>query len=505
METKKCASKLDSYFEISKNGSTIKKELIAGLVTFLAMAYILTVNPNALLGSSSNPLWSSVFMATAFGAIIGTLLMAFVAKMPFAQASGMGLNFAVGALLGSGLGLSLGNILLLVFISGLIFLLVSIVPCGKNKETGKLISLREKIFEGIPTSIKTAITVALGLFIAYIGLKNCGLANGSSLVNFGDLFRGKDGIKAAAPALTCLVGLISIAILSHYKVQGAVIIGILIATLFGLPFGVTSFDVLLGKNEGITWKFWENFGNYFSLDSNKSVFLSMFTTGFDFSGVTASKSIVGIILTNVLSFAMIDMFDTMGTVVGCAQQANLLDNTGKPLRYNRIMISDSVATVTGAMVGTSTVTTFVESSAGVAAGGKTGLTALSTASMFLLSLFALPIFAFIPSAAASSALLYVGVLMMSNVKNIDFKNIRNAVPAFVTIIIMVCAYSITDGIGMGIITYVLMETVIYLIDLIKYLINKSKYEKPKYQVSIVTIVVFIFFLIDFFEVFSFIG
>ena len=199
----------------------------------------------------------------------------------------------------------------------------------------------------------------------------------------------------------------------------------------------------------------------------------------------------------VITFAMIDMFDTMGTVVGCATNAGLIDENGKPLNYNRIMVSDSIATVTGAIIGTSTVTTFVESGAGVAAGGKTGFSSLVTAILFLLSIFLIPLFAFIPSSAAACALIYVGVLMMGNVVNIDFKDVRNASVSFLTIITMVLAYSITKGIGIGVIAYVVINLISYLVDLIKYWSNKSKYEKPKFEISIVSLVVFALFIVYF--------
>ncbi len=493
--------KIDNFFNIRKNGSSFKVEIIAGIATFLAMSYILIVNPSSiLLDGTNDPRWSSVFIATAIGAIIGTLLMAFLAKKPFAQASGMGLNSTVGTIVGGamGFGFTLGNALLLIFISGLIFLFISIVPLGRSKKTGKLLSLRELIFEGIPSSVRKAITVGIGLFIAYIGLQNAHIIVSNQFV-ISDLvdFTNKANWAVGGVARTAVVGLISfivIAILSHYKVKGAVIIGIFVATLVALPLDVTSFDCLIEKTDGVTWKFWENFTNYFSMEPSKGgVFFSAFTEGFKFP-----KGSLATCIMLVITFCMIDMFDTMGTVVGCSTNAGLVDEEGKPLDYNKIMYADSIATVAGSVVGTSTVTTFVESGAGIAAGGKTGFTALITAGLFFLSIFFLPIFAFIPSAAASGALLYVGVLMMANVKDIDFKDMKKAVPAFITIITMVLAYSITNGIGMGIIVHVIMTTVIYLVDLIKYACSKNKNNsKPKYDVSIVSIVVAALFLVYF--------
>lgn len=493
-------AKIDSFFGISQKGSSFKIEIIAGIATFLAMAYILTVNPNNILyeTKTEDARWASIFIATAFGAIIGTLLMAFLSKMPLAQAPGLGLNSAVGGLIGGGLGgiMPLGSALLLVFISGIVFLLVSIIPGGRDKETGKLVALREKLFDGVPESIRIAIPVGIGLFIAFIGFQNAKIIVDNQftlvgLINFADFSSYING-GAVAQALVCLFGLLVIGVLSHYNVKGAVIIGILAGTLLGIPLGVTNLDILFGNTTGVTWKFWENFETYFSMDPEKGgIFFSAFTEGI--KGLNAESLAAGVV--TIISFCMIDMFDTMGTVVGCCSSANLMDKTGKPLNYSKIMYSDSIATCVGAVCGTSTVTTFVESSVGVAAGGRTGFTALVTAILFFLSIFILPVFAFIPSAAAASALVYVGVLMMKSVVNIDFKSIKNAIPAFLTIITMPLAYSITAGIGVGIVSYVVLSVLIYLVDLIKYAINKT--EKPKLELSIFIIIVFGLFLVYF--------
>ena len=506
---KKLKEKLDNFWGISKLGSSFKVEIIAGIATFLAMSYILIVNPNQILyAGSADPRWSSIFIATAFGAVIGTLLMSVYAKMPLAQASGMGLNSALGSVIGGGVGAfaygftySLANALFLVFISGIIFLLVSIIPISKNKETGKWITLREKIFDGMPDCIKKSISVGIGLFITFIGLQNAKIINANpyTLVEFVDLTKVFTGsltdaagnLYAFTYAIVGLISFISIAILAHYKVKGAVIFGILIATVVAIPLRVTNFDILLGTAEGsgVTWKFWESFGDYFSKDG---VFATLFKDGWNMPKGSLFTSIM-----LVITFAMIDMFDTMGTVVGCCQNAGLVDETGKPLNYNKIMVCDSIATVSGAILGTSTVTTFVESGTGVAAGGKTGFSSLITTLLFFLSIFLLPLFAFIPSAAAAGALMYVGVLMMSGVKNIDFSNIKSAVPSFLTIVTMILAYSITKGIGIGIISYVLIEVVTYIVDLIKYTKNKEG-SKPKCNISIVLLVVMALFLVYFF-------
>lgn len=371
--------KVDKFYGVTARGSNFRTEIVAGIVTFLAMAYILTVNPNQYFyDSTSNSLWTSVFMATAFGAVIGTILMSVLAKLPLAQASGMGLNSMVGTIIGGGVGafgysfsFSLGNAMLMVLISGILFLLLSIV-----KIKGK--TLRQLIFNGIPAGIRRAIPVGIGLFIAYIGFQNAGVivANQYTQVSMVDLTNWGDG-STAKSAIVCLIGLILIAVLMHHNVKGAIILGILGATLVGIPLGVTDYKVILGNSDGISWKFWENFGNYFS--SDKGVFGLAFTEGFDFP----SGSVFTVIML-IITFCMIDMFDTMGTCVGCCSAAGLMDADGTPLNYDKIMLSDSIATCAGAVLGTSTVTTFVESGSGIAAGGKTGLTALVTAILFFL-------------------------------------------------------------------------------------------------------------------------
>lgn len=478
--------KINDFFKVSASGSSFKVEIVAGIVTFLSMAYILTLNPSLITNDweQAGPLWASVFIATALGAIIGTALMAFVAKMPLAQAPGLGLNSMVGALIGGtaalGFKVSFGNAMLLVFISGVIFLLLSVIKI-------KGVSIREKIFDGIPVQIRTAISVGIGLFIAFIGLVNAGIivTGNGTLVGL-VAFNNYDAFPAAAIVL--LFGLFAIAVLEHFKVKGAVIIGIILATLLGIPLGVTTYS-------GMSWKFWEYFANFFSMDPEKGgTFFALFTEGLEW---VPEATIMPCIMT-VISFSMIDMFDTMGTVVGCASAAGLVDENGKPNNYEGIMLSDSVATCAGAVFGTSTVTTFVESGSGVAAGGKTGLTALSTTICFALAIFLMPLIASIPSAAASSALVYVGCLMLKGAKDLKIGTVKEAVPAFLTIALMPLSYSITNGIGFGILSYVVLEFFTYIIGLILHAINKEKYEKPKWEVSVVCLIVAVLFLVYFF-------
>ena len=498
-EKKTFGKRLDGFFGITARGSSFRTEIVAGIVTFLAMCYILTVNPNQFFyAGTADGRWTAVFMATAFGAIIGTLLMAFLAKLPLAQAPGMGLNSLVGTIIGGGLGFfgysfefSLANAMAMVLISGVLFLILSIVSV-KGK------SLRQYIFEGIPAGIRTAIPVGIGLFIAFIGFQNATFVVDNQytlvdLIAFSNLFSGDAALVALAQnALVCIIGLILIAVLSHLKVKGAIIFGILGATLVGIPFGVTNYEVILGDTPGVSWAFWENFANYFSFGEN-GVF------GIAFTGFGFPEGSLFTVIMLIISMCMIDMFDTMGTCVGCCSAAGLMDEKGVPINYDKIMYADSIATCTGAMLGTSTVTTFVESGAGIAAGGKTGLTALTTAIMFFLAIFLLPVFAMIPSAAAASALIYVGVLMMKGVKNIDFSDIRVAVPAFLAIAIMPLGYSITKGIGLAILSYVVISVIAYVIDIIKYAVSKKEDKvKPAWEVSIVTIIVAVLFVVYFF-------
>ncbi len=484
-------SKLLGFDPVAKKTS-VRTEIIAGIVTFLAMAYILTVNPNSILyAGTADPRWSSLFIATAFGAIIGTLLMAFLAKMPLAQASGMGLNSLVGSIIGGGVGafaygftFSIGQAFMMVLISGIIFLILSVVKIG-----GK--TFRELIFDGMPVAVRGAISVGIGLFIAYIGFQNAGVivSNQFTQVALAD-FTSWDASKTAVLAL---IGLFLIAILDKLNVKGSVILGIIGATIIGIPFGITDLSVLSGNVPGISWKFWENFGNFFTVGENSvfGSFTSVFTEGFPTGSVFT-------VIMLVITMCMIDMFDTMGTIVGCCGGNRILsDENDKPHNYGKIMISDSVATCTGAMLGTSTVTTFVESGAGVSAGGRTGLTAFTTAVMFALALFAMPLFAVIPSAATAAALIYVGVLMMkNNVKSIDFGNAIKATSAFLTVVVMVLSYSITKGIGVGLLSYTIMSAIAYLFGLIKYAVKKD--EKPVWDISVVAIIVSLLFCLYFF-------
>lgn len=504
-------------FDPVEKQTSVKTEIVAGIVTFLAMAYILTVNPNQIVGAGS-AYWPSVFMATALGAIIGTLLMAFVAKMPLAQASGMGLNSTLGGLIGGWAGytfkFTVGQAFFLVLLSGFVFLALSLI-----KIKGK--TFRELVFDGMPVAVRGAISVGIGLFIAYIGFQNAGIIVtnnftqvgfldftnwGNQVVNNGTIdwdpvtglgatnpFSGTVAFPVAKTAAVAFIGLFLIAILDKLKVKGSVIFGIIGATIVGIPMGVTNLSTLAGDG-AVSWKFWENFSNFFA--GEDSVFLS-FVDVFKEGLLPDGASIFTIIMI-IITLCMIDMFDTMGTIVGCCGGNRILsDENDKPHNYGKIMICDAVATCSGAVLGTSTVTTFVESGAGVSAGGRTGLTAFTTACMFFLAMFAMPLFAVVPSAATASALIYVGVLMMkNNVKSVDFSNAINAVSAFLTIVVMVLSYSITKGIGVGLVSFTAMSAISYLVELIISAVKKT--EKPKWEVSIITLVVTALFIVYFF-------
>ena len=487
-------------FDAEKKQTSVKTEIVAGIVTFLAMAYILTVNPAQILVGADQAYWPSVFIATALGAIVGTLLMAFFAKMPLAQASGMGLNSLLGGLIAIwaagtyGVVFTIGQAFMMVLISGLIFLALSLITI-KGK------SFRELVFDGMPVAVRSAISVGIGLFIAYIGFQNAGVIvhNAYTQVGFVNwttwelqiVNAGNPASFASQTAIVCFVGLFLIAILDKLNVKGAIIFGIIGAAIVGIPLGVTDLSVLAGEGN-ISWKFWENFANFFG--GEKRVFFSftqVFSEGFP------SGSVFTVIMV-IITMCMIDMFDTMGTIVGCCGGNRLLsDENNKPYNYDKIMIADSVATCAGAMLGTSTVTTFVESGAGVSAGGRTGLTAFTVACLFFLSMFIMPVFAAIPGAATASALVYVGVLMMkNNIKSVDFSNAINATAAFLTMVVMVLSYSITKGIGIGLISYTVMNAVEYVINLVKYAIKKG--EKPVWNISIIALVVTALFLVYFF-------
>ncbi|MBQ7112938.1 MAG: NCS2 family permease [Clostridia bacterium] len=409
---------LEKLFKLKERNTTVKTEIIAGVTTFFAMAYIIFVNPGFL--SETGMDYNAVMMATCFAAALGTILTAFLANVPFAQAPGMGLNAFFTYTVCFSMGYTWQNALAIVMLSGLIFFAVSVSP------------LRSKIIESIPASLKSAISAGIGLFIALIGMLNVGIITANNnLVDMGAITSG--------PALLALAGLVITAILMAYKVKGAIFIGIIATTVLGIPFGLTVFP------EKIT------FSGFRAL---APIFGKVFTEGF--TGLMANGLLA--LLTAIITFAICDCFDTVGTLIGTAKAANMLDEEGNLPEGDKALIADAVATVCGAILGTSTVTTFVESSTGISEGGRTGLTSVVVGVLFLLAAFFFaPIAGIVPSAATSPALIIVGVLMLSNAADINWKDIEIAIPAFLTIAIMPFAYSISDGIGFGFISYTLIK------------------------------------------------
>ena len=409
---------LEKLFKLKEHNTTVKTEIIAGVTTFFAMAYIIFVNPGFL--SEAGMDFNAVMMATCLAAALGTLLTAFLANVPFAQAPGMGLNAFFTYSVCFSMGYTWQNALAIVLLSGTIFFFISISP------------LRSKIIESIPASLKSAISAGIGLFIALIGMLNVGIVTANN--NLLDL-----GAITGGPALVALIGLVITAVLMAYKVKGALFLGIIITTIVGIPFGVTTFP------ESIT------FSGFSTL---APVFGKVFTEGFN--GLLGHGVLA--LLTAIITFAICDCFDTVGTLIGTAKAAKMLDENGNLPTGDKALIADAVATMAGAVLGTSTVTTFVESSTGISEGGRTGLTSFTVGILFVLAAFFFgPIAGIIPSAATAPALIIVGVLMLGNAADIDWKDIEVAVPCFLTIAIMPFAYAISDGIGFGFISYTLIK------------------------------------------------
>lgn len=443
---------LDRVFKLSENGTTVRTEVFAGLTTFFAMCYIVIVNPNQITGFNPelSGIWNAVYVGGLIAAIIGTLLMTFLAKKPFAQASGMGLNsffnvVFIGAATGGDAAKRYGAGLCVILISGIIFLILSF--------TG----LRKYIATALPECLKKAIPAGIGLFIALLGFKNSYIvqANQFTFVQLADCtkwitYDAYGSINGgAAPVLAAFLGLIAIAIFANqnkvkFLKKASVIFGILLSTVFYYVFTWTA-PTWNGMNIGQTFV---DFGTYgFSVFKGESWAIL-------FDGVTVGNIFTVIML--VITFCLVDMFDTLGTLYGTCSQANMLDANGDPQNLAQCLMCDSIGTVAGACLGTSTVTTFVESASGVAEGGRTGLTSLVTALGFVVCLFLSPLASIVPSVATAPALIYVGVLMLKSFANVDMSDMRSAVPAFLALIMMPLTYSISNGIGVGAIAYVLI-------------------------------------------------
>ncbi|MGN0151799.1 MAG: NCS2 family permease [Wujia sp.] len=463
---------MEDFFKIKERGSTLRTEIFAGITTFFAMAYIIFVNPNQVAAEGANgwlvalgadaaemgKIWNSVYIASILVAIVGTLLMAFVADMPFAQACGMGLNsffctiFVAGAYFaGENVTTGYQAGLVIILISGVVFLILSV--------TG----MREYIAKSMPECLKKAISAGIGLFIALIGFKNAGIIedNPYTFVQFfdfhgriemigtmaedGHMITGLEVWRTIVPVIVAILGIMIIAILSKYGIKASVIIGIIASTVlyWVMMWQVPDFDL---SGIGQSFKDFAEVGflGVFNGDAWNAAFNSSYVGGV-FSAIML-----------IVAFCLVDMFDTVGTIYGTASQAGMLDEKGDPINLNKSMLCDSIGTVSGALLGTSTCTTFVESASGVAAGGRTGFASVVTAICFAVCLFLSPLASVVPSCATAPALVFVGVLMAKNFAKVDMDDILSAVPAFMTLIMMPLTYSIANGIGIGAITYVII-------------------------------------------------
>jgi AGZA family xanthine/uracil permease-like MFS transporter len=436
---------MEKFFQLKAHNTTIKTEVMAGITTFMTMAYILAVNPG-ILSAAGMPA-GGVFTATALASLIATLVMALFANLPIALAPGMGLNafFAYAVVLGMGYSWQLA--LTAVFVEGLIFIVMS------------FFNIREAIIKSIPANLKAAVSVGIGLFIAYIGLKNSGIIAfdtpagviGGNAVVF-DVFPMLGNLTSGAP-LVAIIGLIIMMGLLALKVKGALLIGILATTVVSIPFGVTQIP------QG--W-------------SPVSAPAAPLLFQFDFSQILSMDFVVVL-----FTFLFVDIFDTIGTLVGVTTQAKLTDAKGNIPKVKQALIADAVGTVAGACLGTSTVTSYIESAAGVAEGGRTGLTSLTTGLLFGVALFLSPLFLLIPSAATGPALIMVGFFMLSPVKDLDLSDYTVAIPAFLTMIMMPLTYSIAEGIVFGLLSYIILKVI------------AGKYK----EVSVVSWIVGIFFVL----------
>jgi adenine/guanine/hypoxanthine permease len=402
----------EKFYQLKANGTTVKTEVLAGITTFLTMAYILAVNPNILSAAGMDK--NALFTATAVASIVGTLAMALLAKLPFAQAPGMGMNAFFAFTVVLGMGYSWQFALTAILIEGVIFFIMN------------FLNIREAIVNAIPATLKNAISAGIGLFIAFIGLQNSGIVvnDDATLVHIGKITTG--------PALLALIGLVITSVLLIRKVKGALLLGILATALVGIPMGITQFTGIMSAPPSPAPLFFK----------------------FDFSRVFTMDMLIV-----VFTFLFVDVFDTVGTLIGVCSKANMLDANGQIPNVKKAFYADAIGTTSGAIFGTSAVTTYVESAAGVSEGGRTGLTALVTAGCFALALFFAPLFLSIPGAATAPILILVGLMMLSPIKDIDLDEYAESVPAFVCIIAMPLMYSIAEGIALGLISYVLLNMI----------------------------------------------
>ncbi len=426
---------LEKFFKLQENGTNVRTEVVAGVTTFMTMAYILAVNPSILSASGMDA--QAVLIATAIASFIGTICMALLANYPFALAPGLGLNAYFAYTVCGSMGYSWQIALFAVFVEGLIFIVLS------------LTNVREAIFNAIPLQLKKGVSVGIGLFIAFIGLQNAGIVvnNDSTLVSIVDFTA--DFHTSGISALLAVIGIFIIAVLYVKKVKGAILIGIFATWILGIICQLTGLYVVTPDAGYYSLiPAWSSF----NLGAISSVFGQCFKA--DFSSLRAFDFVA-----IVCAFLFVDIFDTLGTLIGCATKADMLDKEGKLPRIKEALLADAIATTAGAVLGTSTTTTFVESSAGVAEGGRTGLSSVVTGLLFLLAVFLSPIFITIPSFATAPALLFVGFLMISAVTAIDFNDFTEAVPAYLALIAMPLTYSISEGIAAGVISYVVINLI----------------------------------------------
>ena len=426
---------LEKTFKLKENGTDVKTEIIAGVTTFMAMAYILAVNPSILSASGMNP--QAITIATALAAFIGTMCMGLMANYPFALAPGLGLNAYFAYTVCLGMGYSWQFALFAVFIEGLIFIVLSVTP------------VREAIFNAIPLQLKKGVSVGIGLFVAFIGLQNAKFVvdDGATLVT---IVKFKENFTTIGIwALLSLIGVFIIAILHIKKVKGAILIGIFATWILGIICELVGFYVPNAEAE-----FYSAIPSGFASFSFTSIGE---TFGACFSAAAFENFKVIDFIVIMFAFLFVDVFDTLGTLIGCADKADMLDKEGKLPRIRPALLADAIATSAGAVLGTSTTTTFVESSAGVSAGGRTGLSSVVTGLLFLVSLILSPLFISIPGFATAPALVFVGFLMMSAITGIDLKDATEAIPAFLALLLMPLTYSISDGICIGVISYVIIN------------------------------------------------
>lgn len=451
MQKQKKLGGLDKFFGVSAAGSSVKVEIMAGLTTFFAMVYILMVNANMFanpFGDGTNVLgvsYGAIYIATAISAVVGTLLIGLLANLPLAQATGMGLNAFFVYTVCVGFGMTYANALVLVLFDGVLFIVLTV--------TG----LRRLIFEAIPQNVRVAIPAGIGLFIAFLGLQNAGIvakdaSTGVTLASF-NLLTGS--WATIMPMLVTVAAVLAIAVMAKKNVRGAVLLGILGGAVLYYVLGALTVPGFFAALNITMSSPLDAFKAFFS-----EAFFKVFTQGFDFSAYVAAHgagNTVLMILTTALAFCMVDMFDTIGTLYGACARGNMLTKDGEVPNMDKAMLADAIATTTGAVCGTSTVTTFVESASGVAEGGRTGLSAVVTAVLFFIAMFLSPIAQLVPGCATAAALVYVGVLMIACVKEIDWHDTATAVPAFLTMAMMPFTYNISYGICFGLIAHVLIS------------------------------------------------